>query len=112
MKGKVVVAAVCGALVVAIPALAATPSLKGTVGPGFTITMASKPKKAGTYKLVVKDLASDHNFHLFGPGVNVATTVPGKGTKTFVVKLKAGKTYRFICDPHASSMKGSFKVPA
>jgi plastocyanin len=112
MKGKVVVLAVCGALAVAIPAVAATPSLQGTVGPGFTIKLASKPKKAGTYKLVVKDLASDHNFRLRGPGVNVATSVPAKGTKTFTVKLQAGKTYRFVCDPHASSMKGSFKVPA
>jgi plastocyanin len=99
------------ALVVAIPAVAATPTLTGTDGPGYTITLSPKPKRAGTYKLVVKDRAKDHNFHLFGPGVNVSTSVKGKGTKTFVVKLKAGKVYRFICDPHADSMKGSFKVP-
>ena len=49
------------------------PTFKGTVGPGFTITMASKPKKAGKIKLVVADKSSIHNFHLTGPGVNVKT---------------------------------------
>ena len=37
------------------------------------------------------------------------TDVSQTGTKTFTVTLKKG-TYRFVCDPHASQMKGSFKV--
>jgi plastocyanin len=111
MKSKLVVLAACTALVVALPAAAATPTLKGVVGPGFTISM-TKPKKAGTYKLVVADKSNIHNFHLTGPGVNVKTSVPALGTKTFTVKLKAGKVYRFLCDPHPTTMKGSFKVPA
>ena len=36
----------------------------GTVGPGFTISMATKPTKAGKIKLVVVDKSSIHNFHL------------------------------------------------
>ena len=96
------------ALLVAVPALAATPVYKGTVGPGFTITMSSKPTKAGTVKIVVNDKSSVHNFHLTGPGVNVKTSVSAIGTKTFTVKLKKG-TYKFICDPHPF-MKGSFTV--
>jgi plastocyanin len=97
-------------LAAAAPALAAAPpTYKGTVGPGFTITLAKKPKKAGKLKLVVSDKSSIHNFHLVGPGVNVKTSVGAVGTKTFTVTLKKG-TYRFLCDPHASSMKGSFKV--
>jgi hypothetical protein len=50
-------AAVCAALLVtAAPSLAAsTPTFKGTVGPGFTITMSKKPTKAGKIKLVVAD---------------------------------------------------------
>jgi plastocyanin len=100
---------VAGALLVALPASAATPTFKGTVGPGYTITMASKPKKAGTIKLVVADKASIHNFHLTGPGVNVKTSVSGTGSKTFTVTLKKG-TYKFVCDPHSSSMKGSFTI--
>jgi len=97
------------ALVLAVPAVAATPTFKGTVGPGFTITMAKKPTKAGKIKLPVSDKSDFHNFHLSGPGVNVKTSVGFQGTKTFTVALKKG-TYRFVCDPHATSMKGSFKV--
>lgn len=104
-------AAVAAALyLTASTALAATtPTYRGSVGPGFTITLAKKPKKAGKIKLVVSDKSDFHNFHLRGPGVNVKTSVPATGSKTFTVTLKKG-TYRFVCDPHASQMKGSFKV--
>jgi plastocyanin len=111
LKISLAVLAACAALALALPAVAATPSLKGVVGPGFTISM-TKPKKAGTYKLVVQDKSNIHNLRLRGPGVNVATSVPAVGTKSFTVKLQAGKVYRFLCDPHPTSMKGSFKVPA
>ena len=38
--------------------------------------------------------------------VNVATSVDGTGTRTSRVRLQAGKTYRFVCDPHADEMRG------
>ncbi len=110
------------ALLVVLPASAATPIFKGTVGPGFTITMTTKPTKAGKITLTINDKASSHNFHLRGPGSKeVAAVKKGKavkkvdtgvgttGTTSFTVTLKAGK-YTFVCDPHASSMKGSFVV--
>ena len=62
-----VVAALTG-LAVVLLAGAATPSYKGTVGPGFTIAMTKKPTKAGKVKIVVTDKAEFHNFHLTGPG--------------------------------------------
>ena len=96
------------ALILALPALAATPVFKGTVGPGFTIKMTTKPTKAGKIKLVINDRSNVHNFHLTGPGVNVKTSVSAIGTKTFLITLKKG-TYKFICDPHPF-MKGSFTV--
>jgi plastocyanin len=96
------------ALIVALPAFAATPIFKGNVGPGFTIKMVTKPTKAGKIKLVIADKSNLHNFHLTGPGVNVKTSVAVVGTKTFLVTLKKG-TYKFICDPHPF-MKGSFTV--
>jgi len=102
-------AAVAFCLAAAVPAFGATPVYKGTVGPGFTISMAKKPTKPGTIKLVVSDKASIHNFHLVGPGVNVKTSVPGMGTKTFTITLKKG-TYNFFCDPHKSMMHGSFTI--
>jgi plastocyanin len=41
--------------------------------------------------------------------VNVKTSVPAVGTKTFTITLKKGK-YVFVCDPHATVMKGSFTI--
>jgi plastocyanin len=102
------------ALVVVASASAATPTLTGVDGPGFNISLKKgKTKvtrlKAGKYKIVVNDLSKIHNFHLIGPGVNVKTGVGAMRKTTFTVALKKG-TYRFICDPHAAIMKGSFKV--
>ena len=96
------------ALILALPALAATPVFKGNDGPGFTIKMVTKPTKAGPIKLVIADKSNVHNFHLTGPGVNVKTSVSAIGTKTFTITLKKG-TYKFICDPHPF-MKGSFTI--
>ena len=103
----VVLALVIGAIA-ALPVLAATPKITGTVGPGFTISL-KKPTRAGKYTLVVSDKSSIHNLRLKGPGVNVATSVPATGSKTFTVTLKKGK-YTFLCDPHPTSMKGSFTI--
>jgi plastocyanin len=103
----VLLALVIGAIA-ALPVLAATPKITGTVGPGFTISM-KKPTKAGKYTLVVSDKSSIHNFHLKGKGVNVKTAVPATGPKTFKITLAKGK-YTFLCDPHPTTMKGSFTI--
>jgi len=105
---RVLVATCLAVLAAAAPAAAATPTYKGSVGPGFTIKLA-KPTKAGKATIVVADKSSSHDFHLTGPGVNVKTSVGGMGTKTFTVTLKKG-TYTYVCDPHKSFMKGSFKI--
>ena len=83
--------------------------LTGTVGPGFTISMNAKSVKAGTYTIKIKDRSSIHNFHLTGSGVNKTTSVAAVKTYTWTVTLKKG-TYRFVCDPHRSFMKGTLKV--
>ena len=83
--------------------------LTGTVGPGFTITMNKKTVEAGTYVITLHDLASIHDFHLTGAGVDKKTSVAGTGTTKWIVKLKKG-TYRFVCDPHRSIMHGLLKV--
>jgi len=111
----VLAAAVLALAVAAVPALGATPKLTGTDGPGFTITLKKGSTKvtkvkAGKYTITVNDLSSSHNFHLTGPGLNKKTEVSFQGKKTWTVTLKKGKTYKYVCDPHASFMKGSFKV--
>ena len=110
--------------VVAAAALAATGSgsaasaqtVNGTVGPDFTIGLTLQGKKvtrlkAGTpYRFVISDRSSIHNFRLSGPGFNrVLTGVGSTGTKSVLLRLKKG-SYRFVCDPHADFMRGSFSV--
>lgn len=91
-------------------------ALKATVGPGFTISLTQanshKPVttlKAGRYLIVVRDLSNIHDFHLTGPGIDKSTSVSGKGTSVWKLNLKPGN-YSYVCDPHASIMKGSFTV--
>jgi hypothetical protein len=99
-------------------ARADTPALTGEVGLGesFSITLKDasgavvKHLDPGTYTLVVHDHSADHNFHLFGPGgVDVSTDIGRTGDSTFTVTLVDG-TYRYVCDAHATSMKGAFTV--
>jgi plastocyanin len=106
------VAAVAVAAIVAAvagPAAAASGTLTGTDGPGFTITLNKKTVKAGTYVITIQDRSNIHDFHLTGPGVNKTTSVAAVKTYTWTVKLKPG-TYTFVCDPHRTIMHGTFKV--
>jgi plastocyanin len=90
-------------------------TLTGETGPGFKIEVTRGEKdvktlRRGTYRIVVEDKSSIHNFHLIGPGVNKKTSVGFKGKQTWTVRLKKGR-YTYQCDPHAASgMKGSFRV--
>ena len=108
------VALVAAGALVASAAAQAGGSLVGTVGPGFTIKLTQNGKKvtklkAGSYTIKVSDKSSIHNFRLKGPGVNKSTSVGKTGSSTWKVTLKEGK-YTYVCDPHASVMKGSFTV--
>jgi hypothetical protein len=94
----------------------ALPKLKGTIGPGYTISLKDAHGKAvkmlrhGKYTLVVQDKAGIHNFTLNGPGIK-NKTISGTsfvGTKTVTVTLKTGK-YRFYCTVHPF-VTGTFKV--
>jgi plastocyanin len=91
-----------------------TPTLTGTDGPGYTITLKKsgtsvKTLKAGTYKFVISDKSSIHGFSLDGPHgfAKDFTKIPFVGKQTFVVKLKAGK-YKYYCPNHESTMFGHF----
>jgi ABC-type Zn2+ transport system substrate-binding protein/surface adhesin len=116
--GSSLLAALIAALALAFPTVAgaATPKLVASVGPGHTISLRTasgapvRSIKAGTYTIVVRDRASDHDFRLVGPGLNKVTGVGWVGTKTWRVRFLRGKTYRFVCDPHADEMRGAFRV--
>lgn len=112
---KLVLAAAVLAAVLAVPtALAGTPTLVGTVGVGFVISLKENGTKVthlrpGKYVIVVHDKAVIHDFHLRGPGVNKATSINNTAEVTWHVTLTKG-TYTYVCDPHKSFMKGSFTV--
>ena len=91
-------------------------ALKGEVyAAGFKIEMKNRANrkltsvKAGTYRIKIEDHATIHNFRLRGPGVNKATSVPGRTETVWTVRLKPG-SYTFVCDPHATQMRGTFRV--
>jgi plastocyanin len=114
-------------LAVVVPANAVTPraTLTGKVGPGFTITLKKGTKKVttlkvGLYRFVIYDKSNIHNFRLIGPvgsapnnkrynreltEVGYHSNVP----KTYEITLKPG-TWKYQCDPHKSTMHGSFTV--
>jgi plastocyanin len=89
--------------------------LNARVGPGFTISLTNEAGARvtrldpGMYEIEVNDLSEEHNFRLSGPGVSRATEIGDTGTVTWTVSLTNG-TYRYVCDPHAGTMNGSFTV--
>jgi plastocyanin len=109
------IVAAAATLVVPGRASGENPKLFASVGPGATIIVRDAAGNRvthvdpGTYDIVVDDLADEHNFHLSGPGFDRFTSVEDKGTETWTVDLKDG-VYRYVCDPHASVMNGSFTV--
>jgi plastocyanin len=107
-------AAVAAALLASTAPAKDSSGLKGEVYPNFKIELNNngrdvKTLRAGTYTIKVEDKASIHNFHLVGPGVNRSTGIAFKGERSWRITLRPGK-YTFMCDPHASTMRGSFRV--
>jgi hypothetical protein len=96
----------------------ATRTLRGTVGPGFTITLTIGGKKVtrvtpGTYRITVSDRSASHNFVLErdrgGAFERAITSVPFRGTRSITVRLTTG-SWEFYCEPHKRTMVGHFAV--
>lgn len=114
--GLGLVAWLAALVVAAPPAAAPAPTLTGTVGPEFTISLAKNGKRVrtlvrGRYSFVIRDRSTVHNFRLSGPGIDRnLTTVPAvRTTRPITVTLRPG-TYRFYCVPHPLDMVGRFRV--
>jgi plastocyanin len=115
MRLLLTAAAAAAVLVFASGAGAQSPTLFGTVGPGFQIKLADASGNPvthldpGTYTIQIEDKADIHNFHLTGPGVDKATDIEQTGTFLWTVTFTNG-TYRYQCDPHFTTMRGTFTV--
>jgi hypothetical protein len=109
LRGLLGLTLLAGLAVAPVAFPAAAGQLRGTSGPGFTITLQNESGALvsrvdpGAYELVVRDLSVDHNFHLFGPGVDRATILEAEETVTWNVTLQEGR-YTYLCDLHPSSM--------
>ena len=98
----------------------ATPTLKGVVGPGYSIKLTKggkrvKSVKAGKYRFVITDKSTFHNFTVerekpSKPTIEKHVTGTGfTGKKTMVITLKPG-SWSFYCSVHESQMHGDLKV--
>ena len=91
-----------------------TPTLHGSVGPEFEISLrddqGNKVTKLdpGTYEVEVEDKSDFHTFHLEGPGVDERTEVEFTGKARWTVTFRDGN-YVYHCDPHPS-LRGTFVV--
>jgi hypothetical protein len=105
-RGLAVLAASVAAVLVPVAYGAVAGPLQGTVGPDFTIDLQDatganvNQLDPGTYQITVRDRSIEHNFHLFGPGVNETTGVEDTETVTWTVTFQEGR-YTLQCDPHA-----------
>jgi hypothetical protein len=123
-KGVVIIAALATAALVASGSAfsggSSTPTLKGVVGPGFTVSLTKggkkvKSLKAGKYKIVLSDKSDFHNAVLerekpSKPKLEKDLTGVGfTGSKTVTMTLKPG-SWRFYCSVHEAQMHQDFKV--
>jgi plastocyanin len=65
----------------------------------------------GTYDIAVSDRSESHNFHLKGPGVDMSTPIGEKQETTWTVTIGEGR-FTYVCDAHASQMRGYFLAGA
>jgi hypothetical protein len=97
-----------------------TKTLKGVVGPGYSISLKMNGKKvktlkAGKYKIVISDKSNFHNFTLerekpSSPHMEKHITATSfVGSKTIVWTLKPG-SWRAYCSIHEAQMHQDFKI--
>jgi plastocyanin len=115
---RIVLAALLAALFLpSALARADNPRLVGTVGgnDAFAISLSDASGSPvthldpGTYDVEIHNLSEEHNFHLYGPGVQQATAVGNKEDVVWTLTLVDGK-YGFDCTAHPTVMKGWFTV--
>jgi plastocyanin len=116
----VVIAAALAYAGAAFSGSSSTKTLKGVVGPGYSISLKMnghkvKTLKAGTYKIVISDKSNFHNFTLEREKPSKPklekhiTSTSFTGSKTVTWTLKPG-SWRAYCSIHEAQMHQDFKV--
>lgn len=109
MRGVIGLVFATGLVVVPAAIPAAAVQLRGTAGPGFSITLQNEAGTLvsrldpGTYDIAVRDLSAEHNFHIYGPGVEEMTSVDAIEDKNWTVTFREAR-YTYVCDLHPSQM--------
>ena len=118
MATRIVLVALLAALFLpSALARADNPRLVATVGrnDSFSISLSDASGSPvthldpGTYDVAVHDLSEMHNFHLHGPGLELATSVGNVEEVVWPVTFTDGK-YAFDCAAHPATMNGWFTV--
>src|SRR4051794_13688828 len=109
VRGVIGLVLLSGLVVVPAAIPAAATQLRGTAGPGFSITLQNEGGTIvsrldpGTYDIAVRDLSVEHNFHLYGPGVEELTSVDAIEDANWTLTFREGR-YTYVCDLHPSQM--------
>lgn len=101
VTSAVVLATAAG--VAAVPALAATKTVRGTSADTWS-PKTLKVKKGDTVRFTWNNTGAPHNVRkTSGKGKALKTGISNKGSASFKVPSKG--TYKFVCDVHAGTMK-------
>lgn len=107
----------CALLLPSALARADNPKLVGIVGTNDAFVISLRDASGnlvthldpGTYDVAVSDRSEVHNFHLKGPGTDERTPIEATQEVTWTVTFAEGR-YAYMCDAHASVMRGYFLV--
>jgi hypothetical protein len=120
MTTRIALVTLLAALVIpSAVAQADNPRLVGVVGTNDAFVIGLRDASGnpvtklepGTYDIAVSDRSEAHNFHLKGPGVDMATSVGDKQEVTWTVTIGVGR-YGYVCDAHTGNMRGYFLAGA
>lgn len=101
VTSAVVLATAAG--VAAVPALAATKTVKATSSNTWS-PKSLKVKKGDTVRFTWSNTGAPHNVRkTSGKGKSLKTGITNKGSGSF--KVPAAGTYKFVCDVHPGTMK-------
>lgn len=123
---RFVVAIVAGPVAAAAVFLGAADAQQGTLliatvgtNDGFDIVLSHQDGRRvtelapGTYTIRVRDLSTQHNFHLASNSdrtVDFRTELDFVGEQDFTVTFQDGHRYAYACEPHWQTMNGAFLV--